>query len=191
MQIRNLRKLTDERWLNLFSVDYDNKGHTGRWVFASRKQHPHTGRSNDAVIIVPVLRNPGEPARLVMIREFRVPVGDWVIGLPAGLVEHGEGVEETVRREIREETGLEVSRIERITQPLFSTSGMTDEAAAMAFVEVRGDPAKGPSLEPGECLEVLFLDHEQVCRLCDDQSPNVDAKAWMVLYAYQRLGTLA
>jgi hypothetical protein len=30
-----------------------------------------------------------------------------------------------------------------------------------------------------------------VCRLCDDQAPNVDAKAWMVLYLYQRLGTLA
>jgi ADP-ribose pyrophosphatase len=191
MQISNVRKLTDERWLNLFSADYDNNGHAGHWVFASRKQQPHTGRSGDAVVIVPVLRNPGEPARLVLIREFRVPVGDYVIGLPAGLIDPGEDAEQTVRREVREETGLEVSRIERITPPLFSSAGLTDEAAAMAFVEVRGDPAAGPKLEPSECLEVMFLDHEQVCRLCDDGAPNVDAKAWMVLYLYQRLGTLA
>ena len=191
MQISNVRKLTDERWVNLFSADFDNNGHKGRWVFASRKKQPHGGRSNDAVIIVPVLRSPGEAPRLVMIREFRVPVGDYVIGLPAGLIDPGEGVEETVRREIREETGLEVSRIERITQPLFPSAGLTDEAAAMAFVEVRGDPKAGPHLEPSESLEVMYLDHEQVCRLCDDQAPNVDAKAWMVLYLYQRLGTLA
>ena len=56
----------------------------------------------------------------------------------------------------------------------------------MAFVEVRGDPSVGPSLEASECLEVLLLDHERVCRLCDDPAPNVDAKAWTVLYLYQR-----
>jgi len=191
MKISNVRKLTDERWINLFSADFDNNGHKGRWVFASRKKQPHGGRSGDAVIIVPVLRNPGEAARLVMIREYRVPVGDYVIGLPAGLIDPGEDVEQTVRREIREETGLEVSRIERISPPVFSSAGLTDEAVSMAFVEVRGDPAAGPNLEPSECLEVLYLDHEQVCKLCDDQGPNVDAKAWMVLYLYQRLGTLA
>ena len=190
MQIKNVEKLTNERWLNLFAAEFQNNDHTGRWVFASRKPKPHAGRSSDAVIIVPVLRNPGEPARLVLIREFRVPVGDYVIGLPAGLIDDGESVEATVRRELKEETGLELSAIERITAPLFSSSGLTDEAAAMAFVEVRGDPSAGPCLEPSECLEVLFLDHEQVCKLCDDHGPNIDAKAWMVLYMYQRLGTL-
>jgi ADP-ribose pyrophosphatase len=191
MIIREVTKLTDERWINLFAATFENRGHHGRWVFASRKAEPHKDASGDAVIMVPVLRNPGEPPRLVMIREYRVPVGDYVIGLPAGLIDPGETAETTVRREIREETGLEVSRIERITAPLFSSSGLTDESAAMAFVEVRGDPSAGPQLEPSECLEVLFLDHDQVCRLCDDHSPNVDAKAWMVLYLYQRLGTLA
>jgi ADP-ribose pyrophosphatase len=189
MQIKKVEKLTHERWVNLFAADFDNNGHTGRWVFASRKSAPHSGRSSDAVIIVPVLRNPGQQPRLVMIREFRVPVGDYVIGLPAGLIDDGENVEDTVRREVREETGLEVSSIERISAPLFSSSGLTDEAAAMAFVEVRGDPR--PALEPSECLEVLLLDHAGVCQLCDDHAPNIDAKAWMVLYLYQRLGTLS
>jgi ADP-ribose pyrophosphatase len=190
MHITKVEKLTNERWVNLFAAQYENNGHLGRWVFASRKAKPYSARSSDAVIIVPVLRNPGEPARLVMIREFRIPVGDFVIGLPAGLIDPGETAEETIRREIREETGLEVSAIERITAPLFSSSGLTDEAAAMAFVEVRGDPSSGPCLEPSECLEVLLLDYEQVCRLCDDHAPNIDAKAWTVLYLYQRLGTL-
>ena len=37
MQIKKSEKLTDERWINLFAADFENNGHTGRWVFASRK----------------------------------------------------------------------------------------------------------------------------------------------------------
>src|SRR5919108_4221773 len=98
MKITKVEKLTDEKWLNLFAATYENRGHTGRWVFASRRADPHAGRpAGDAVLIVPVLRNPGQPPRLVLIREFRVPVGDVVLAFPAGLLEEGEPLEETVR----------------------------------------------------------------------------------------------
>jgi 8-oxo-dGTP pyrophosphatase MutT (NUDIX family) len=33
--------------------------------------------------------NPGEPARLVLVREYRVPVGGYVMGFPAGLIDPG------------------------------------------------------------------------------------------------------
>jgi ADP-ribose pyrophosphatase len=190
MHIKRVDKLTNERWLNLFAAEFEHKGHAGRWVFASRQPTPHTGRHCDAVLIVAILRNPGEAARLVLIREFRIPVGGYVIGLPAGLIEAGESIEDTVRREVREETGLEVTAIERISPPLFSSSGMTDEAAAMAFVEVRGGPDARPQLEASEDLEVLLLDFDQVCRLCDDSQASIDAKAWTVLYLYRQLGKL-
>src|SRR5207253_2401009 len=77
----------------------------------------------DAVVIVPVLRDPGQPARLVLEKEFRVPVGDYVIGFPAGLLEPGEGIEQAVRRELLEETGLEVVAVKRITRPVYSSGG--------------------------------------------------------------------
>ncbi len=191
MHIKRLERLTNERWLNLFAAEYEHNGHTGRWIFASRQEKPHSGRHCDAVLMVPLLRNPGEPVRLVLIREFRIPVGGYVIGLPAGLIEPGEPIEQTIRREVREETGLEVTAIERISPPLFSTSGMSDEAAALAFVEVRGSTEARPQLEASEDLEVLLLDYDQVCRLCDDQEARIDAKAWTVLYLYRQLGKLA
>src|SRR3954468_22276291 len=108
MDILHVEKITQEKWINLFAATYRHNEHTGQWVFASRKEKPYAPEPADAVVIVPVLRQPGEPARLVLEKEFRVPVGDYVVGFPAGLLEPGEAVEDCVRRELLEETGLEV-----------------------------------------------------------------------------------
>jgi ADP-ribose pyrophosphatase len=191
MKVTKVEQLTGEKWVNLFAATYENRGHTGRWVFASRRPRPPAGAARgDAVLIVPVLRNPGEPPRLVLIREFRVPVGDVVLAFPAGLLEEGEPLEETVRRELREETGLEVAAIKRVTQPLFTSSGMSDESVAIAFVDALGKLDPGHLPEQSESIEVLLADHAEVCRLCDDTGLRVDAKTWPILYLYRQLGKL-
>jgi len=190
MHIHKIEQLTHEKWLNLYAAAFEHNGHTGRWVFASRKPQPNRDRAADAVVIVPILRQPGEPARLAMVREFRVPVGDYVFAFPAGLLESGESIEDTVRRELMEETGLEVVAVKRVSPPLYSSSGLTDESAALAFVEARATPKTKPKLDASEDLEVVLLDHAGVCRLCDDPTARIDAKAWATLYLYQQLGQL-
>jgi ADP-ribose pyrophosphatase len=193
MDVLRVEKLTDEKWLNLYAAAFRHNGHDGRWVFASRKpgDDPYQVPDRcDAVLIVAVLREEGRPPRLVLVREFRVPVGDYVVGLPAGLIDPGEGLEETVRRELREETGFEVVAVRRVTPPLYSSAGLTDEAAAFAFVDARATPEGKADLQASEDLEVLLLDYEGVCRLCDAPDVRFDVKAWMVLYLYRQLGRL-
>jgi ADP-ribose pyrophosphatase len=191
MKILQIEKLTSEKWINLFATSYEHNGHTGRWVFATRQEKPYSGnRAGDAVVIVPILVAEGQPNRLVLEKEFRVPVGDHVYGFPAGLLEKGESVEESVRREMLEETGFDVIRYKRITPALYSTSGLSDESAAMAFIDVCSTPQSKQALEASEDIEVLLLDHAQVCQLCDNRSVCLDAKAWTILYMYQQLGRL-
>jgi ADP-ribose pyrophosphatase len=194
MEILKVEKLTDEKWLNLYATSFRHGNHDGRWVFASRKpgDDPYQIADRcDAVLIVAILRQRGRPPRLVLEKEYRVPLGDYVIGLPAGLLDPGEGVEDTVRRELREETGFEVTKIRRVTPPLYSTPGMTDEAAAMAFVDCASRPQGKAVLQDSEDIEVLLPEYEEVCRMCDRTDLCFDAKAWMTMHMFRQLGKLA
>jgi ADP-ribose pyrophosphatase len=191
MEILSLEKLTNEKWLNLFAATFRNRDHTGRWLFASRKPDPHAGQGRaDAVVIVPTLVNPGEPPRLVVINEFRVPISGRVFGFPAGLLEPGESVEDAARREMAEETGFDVVKVKRVSPAVYASSGMTDEAAALAFVDVRSTPDSKPHLEAGEDLEVVLWDFAEVCKQCDAPDAPLDTRVWMVLNLCQLLGRI-
>jgi ADP-ribose pyrophosphatase len=189
MHIHKVEKLTNEKWLNLFGVEYDNAGHKGRWLFASRKKAPYQPGPCDAVIIVPVLKKPGEPTKLVMIRELRVSVGGPVISLPAGLIDDGETVETTARREIAEETGYELVAVQRVSPALYPSAGLTDESVVLAFVEVR-DAGGKPAPQDGEAIEVLLVDHAAACAMLEAPSSKIDLKAWMVLLMYRQMGRI-
>lgn len=191
MKITRLDKLTDEKHLNLYAASFKNRGHEGRWVYASRRDQPIKGeRRADAVIIVPVLHEEGKPPRLVVIKEFRVPLSAWVYAFPAGLLEKGEKPETAARREMLEETGLKVTRVKRKSPLLFSTAGLTDESIVMVFVDAAVVKGGKQALDQSEALEVLLLDHKAVCRLATKPDLPMDAKVWTIMVLYQQLGRL-
>jgi ADP-ribose pyrophosphatase len=189
--ILRTEKITDQKWINLFVRTYRHNGREYQWVFASRKPEPEVPAAGaDAVVIVPVLLAEGQPPRLVVTKEYRVPLGSYEYGCPAGLLEPGESVEEAVRRELREETGMEVVAITRVSPVVYSSGGLSDESVVMVFVTVRATPDMQQALEGSEDIEVLLLDYDQVCALCHSDE-RINGKVWPVLYMYEQLGKLA
>lgn len=61
--------------------------------------------------------------KLLLNKEFRLSVNREVYNLPAGLIEKGETIEESVRRELKEETGLDIVSIDRILPASFVSIG--------------------------------------------------------------------
>jgi ADP-ribose pyrophosphatase len=190
--IDTLKKLTDLRWLNLFEVEYDHESGTRRkWQFASRKPVPDlTGApvQPDAVFIVPILKTP-QGNRLVVLKEFRVPLGDYEHTCPAGLIEPGEPIETTVCRELKEETGLALTRILDVSPPVVASAGMSDESAVITFVECSGTPSTA-DLDGTEEIEILVLDFEQL-RALRRRPVKFSTKAWLVLLLFEALGEIA
>src|SRR6185503_2830255 len=76
----------------------------GRWEFVSR-----TGSTNAVVILAE------HHGKVILIEQYRVPVGRRCVELPAGLVgdeDKNATVEGTAIKELEEETGFTADRIE-------------------------------------------------------------------------------
>jgi len=178
-----LSKLTDCTWANLFKVDYTRKNQPRKsWIMCSRNDDPVASASRaDAVVIVATVDTNGEK-KLVVTKEFRVPIWDFEYGFPAGLIDDGEDVETTVSRELKEETGLELVQIRHISSPVFSSAGLTDESCHMVLVDARGQ-VSDKWLDKSEDIEVLLLDVEGIRELLASDK-KIAAKAWGLLYHY-------
>ncbi|SLM31619.1 putative nucleotide diphosphate hydrolase (MutT family hydrolase) [Desulfamplus magnetovallimortis] len=202
MTIIDKKKVTDFNHLNLFKVKYlDRKGTDKSWIYASRSgkdliesesgkdsiQSENRDRSlPDAVVVVPFHVN---KEKLVLIREFRVPLGDYQYGFPAGLMDKGETIEDTASRELREETGLDLLRVVRISPPIYSSSGMTDESVSLVFSFCMGTPSVKWN-EDSEDIEVIMVSQKEAQKLVNAPDLKFDVKSWIVLSNFAQTGLL-
>ena len=191
MKILSANKLTDLKWLNLFDVSYrDRSGRDRKWQVATRAGEPKciSGRFAvpDAVVIVPFHTSEN---KMVITREYRVPLADFEYGFPAGLIDEGESLEQAVSRELKEETGLTLTRIIDTSPPLYSSAGMTDESVAMVYVECDGMPSIAGN-EGSELIEVYLVSREEASRMCENPALKFDVKAWLVLARFAEKGKL-
>ena len=88
-------------------------GHIRRCQICDAQHFP---RSDPAVIVLVTHRHPEHGERCLLGRSTRFPAG--LYSTLAGFVEPGESLEETVRREVYEESGIEVEDVQyRSSQP--------------------------------------------------------------------------
>jgi ADP-ribose pyrophosphatase len=184
-----LNRLTDCKWANLFEVRYARDAKSEKsWIMCSRKDKPMENVSRaDAVVIVATIET-DEGRKLVVTKEFRVPIWDYEYGFPAGLIDDGENVEETVSRELKEETGLDLVRIKHISTPVYSSAGLTDESCHMVLVEAQGE-VSDQWLEDSEDIESLLMDVAGIRDLLASDK-KIAAKAWGLLYNYAMSGRI-
>jgi len=93
------------------------------------------------------------PDQVVLVRQYRYVIDEWIWELPAGSLERGERLDACARRECEEEIGLRPSRIRRLAT-LYPTPGFCDEVmvffACTSLRPPRGEAARDADeqLEP-------------------------------------------
>lgn len=186
--IRDIKQETKHRFLNFFTLDVTDK--TGRefpYFVASRAEKTadlkavHHENIPNGVIIYSVYGEKKD--RIVLIKQYRYPIDDYIYEFPAGLVEAGESYRDAGVRELLEETGLTLTPVDAdpmYEKPFFTTVGMTDESCATVYGYAEGTPStKG--LEGSEELEIVLADREEAKRILKEEKVAIMC-AYMLMH---------
>lgn len=186
-----ITKQTDNPYLNLYHINAKTKsGKDFDYYFASRnsedalKVKTHSKQA-EGMAIYSVLQE--DPGKIILIRQFRYPLNDYIYELPAGLIEQGESAEEAAIREMKEETGLDLLVYEGgaayMRQPFYLAQGLTDESGKMVFGYAKG-AVDEKEQEDSEDIRVLFVDKAEAKRILAEE--RVSMRAGLMLLHFLR-----
>lgn len=172
-----IQKLSDNRFLNLYHLDaLTGSGKPFDYYFVTRNKEEELKIRTDTlkpegIVIYPLWKD--DPEKIVMIRQYRYPVGNYIYELPAGLIDEGETPEEAAIREMKEETGFTFEVYhggkDMYRRPFFLAPGFSDETGAAVFGYASGE-ATGRFQEDSEDIEVLLADKQEAERiLCEER----------------------
>jgi GDP-mannose pyrophosphatase NudK len=180
VRIKNTKKLSDEHY-TLKRIEFSIQKKTGEWEDQQREVYDHGNA------VAALLYNK-EQGTVILTRQFRIAtfVNGNETGMLteacAGLLEEGESPDETVKREITEETGYEVSEVRKVYD-VYSSAGSLTELLYLYIAPYTKDQkvSKGGGLEEeGEEVEVIEMPFDEAWNLMQENKLN-DAKTVMLL----------
>ena len=193
-KVTKLKALVETEYLSLYEAEYENKvGNMRTWTIASRKdndtlQKQFFENKEDATDGVLIAAYHKDEKKLVIIKQFRIPLNDYVYELTAGLIDPGEDAKSTIGRELMEETGLKIVDVikNRGTDKAYVSAGMTDESLAFVYCTCEGE-LSDEHLEDDECIEAILVSQEEAKELIQSKE-KFDVKCFLLLQSFALLG---
>ena len=156
MEFQGIRKIHEGKFITRYDIDYRTaEGHLKTYEIISRNRNIETleelqNRRANAVVMV-LTDESGE--RILVSREYRMAMAQWIYNFPAGLIDPGETPEEAARRELWEETGLTLTRVDDVLDNSYSAIGFANERNVCVFGKAagtfRGSTSDAEEIVPG------------------------------------------
>lgn len=179
MELIKFEKVRDGKYLKNYELTYRNKaGREKKYEMVSRRELAgieDVGGKPSGVSIVATYED-----KMLLLHEFRMGVNRVVYNLCAGMLEPGESIEDCIARELYEETGLRIRKINRILPPSYAAVAISDTTTYIAFVEVEG--AFEDHTSENEQIEAKFYSREEI-RLLLETEP-FSSRAQMAAYFF-------
>ena len=176
-KLNKITKQTNNKFLNMYSFNLEHNGRVFDYFVASRAKNNDELKvnkkifHNDGVAICALL-----DGKLVIEKQLRYTINDYIYEFPAGLVEDGESDSVTAIREFYEETGLTFTPIENVdeiyTKPRYTSIGLTDETTSIVFGYASGTISNA-HLEGNEDIQIVLVDKEEAKRILKEENVTV------------------
>jgi len=142
MKYQGIRKIHEGQFITRYDVDYVTaQGHPKTYEIISRNRDIHSlealqNKAPDSVVMI-LTDESGE--RILVNREYRMAMAQWIYNFPAGLIDPGETPEQSAKRELWEETGLSLVRIDDVLDNSYSAVGFSNERNICVFGVAAGE----------------------------------------------------
>lgn len=178
MKLQGIRKVREGKYLKNYELTYENRaGKEKKYEIVSHheiKDVSELGKKVSGVSIVALYQG-----RMLLLREFRMGVGRFIYNLCAGMKKEDETIEDCIRRELYEETGLSLKKVHKILNPAFAAVSICDILNQVAFVEAEGD-IEDCHMSENEWIQAAFYTKKEVEQLLQTEqfSSRAQIAAW-------------
>ena len=168
MKLKSLQKIHEGKYLSYYIANYETKsGHEKAYEFISRDKNltlEKFGHNLPAGVgMVPFNK---DKAKVLLQAEFRLACNRFVYNFPAGLIDKGETASEAAKRELKEETGVDLIQIDAVLSPSYASQGTSDEL--MQIVICRGEGEIEESCFEEEEIIAKWYTKQEIQKLLDD-----------------------
>lgn len=166
MKFVGIEKKEAGNYITRYDVTYetvDNKTKVYEMISRNKNLTGIEELSNHPADSVVLIMHSEDGEKILLNREFRMACGDYVYNFPAGLIDPGEDFMESARRELWEETGLNLVRVDDVLRESFSAIGFSNEKNVCVVGVATGTFA--PSTSTVEEIEAGWFSKEEVKEL--------------------------
>lgn len=167
MKLLDLEKKYEGEFLSYYVARYENKlGGIKLYEFISRDKNLTKEKfKNGFPQGVGMVAFSKDKTKILMQKEFRMATNEWVYNFPAGLIDEGETPEVAAKRELKEETGLDLIEIIKTLPPSYASQGTSDEMMSVVICKVDGDIAESNHVD--EEIEARWFTKDEAKQLLD------------------------
>ena len=184
MEFQSIRKVNEGKFITRYDLTYKTgEGNEKVYEIISRdrnidsfekvKNHPV-----DAVVLI-MHDEAGE--KVLLNKEYRMAVGNFVYNFPAGLIDSGEEPLESAKRELWEETGLSLVRVDDMIRESYSAVGFANEKDICVVGVAEGEFA--PSTSDVEEIEAGWFTKAEVRELLKTEAFAARTQAYCYMWS--------
>lgn len=184
MKFKSIKKIHEGHFIHRYDITYETEsGHEKVYEMISRKpdidslETLHVSKPDAVVLIL----TDESDEHILLNKEFRLATGQWIYNFPAGLIDGDESPEQAAKRELFEETGLELGEVRDVIPLSYSAVGFANETNVCVVAHASGTIR--PSDSEVEEIEAGWYSRDEVRGLLKSELFAARTQAYCYMWA--------
>lgn len=195
MEVSKIEKKYEGEYINLFNITFKDKETQHEKIYEivsrdkelkpeefGRQLRLNTKADGVGIIAINTINN---IEYILLEKEFRMSVGEFIYNIPGGLIDDGETAEIAAERELREETGVHLENIISVIPPAYTAIGFSNERVSTVICTASGDIVN--SEDPDEIIEAKWYTKEEIREIINNNEP-MSLRTQTLLYMWANNG---